>query len=101
MKSGRKAVWVALCLLVVSVVLLAVFLFVESRGKAGVLHAAWAPSVDGQTMAALLVDETGFAMDPEYLSKKTHVSWARNVLDLQKAGIRRTDAVVIQEVSCL
>jgi len=29
------------------------------------------------------------------------VSWARNVLDLQKAGIRRTDAVVIQEVSCL
>ncbi|WP_289606717.1 hypothetical protein [Amedibacillus dolichus] len=38
MKSGRKAVWVALCLLVVSVVLLAVFLFVESRGKAGVLH---------------------------------------------------------------
>jgi hypothetical protein len=37
-------------------------------------------------------------MDPEYLSKKTHVSWARNVLDLQKAGIRRTDAVVIQEV---
>mgnify|MGYP000470680453 CR=1 FL=1 len=27
--------------------------------------------------------------------------WARNVLDLQKAGIRRTDAVVIQEVSCL
>lgn len=58
MKSGRKAVWVALCLLVVSVVLLAVFLFVESRGKAGVLHAAWAPSVDGQTMAALLVDET-------------------------------------------
>lgn len=40
MKSGRKAVWVALCLLVVSVVLLAVFLFVESRGKAGVLHTA-------------------------------------------------------------
>jgi len=47
-----------LCLLVVSVVLLAVFLFVGDRGKAGVLHTAWAPSVDGQTMAALLVDET-------------------------------------------
>lgn len=47
-----------MCLLVVSVVLLAVFLFVESRGKAGALHTAWAPSVDGQTMAALLVDET-------------------------------------------
>ena len=65
MKSGRKAVWVALCLLVVSVVLLAVFLFVESRGKAGVLHTAWAPSVDGQTMAALLVDETDTASEDD------------------------------------
>lgn len=32
---------------------------------------------------------------------KTHLSWARNVLDLKKAGIRNTDAVVIQEVACL
>lgn len=47
------------------------------------------------------MSDCGLAMDPEYLSKKTHVSWGRNVLDLQKAGIRRTDAVVIQEVSCL
>lgn len=47
------------------------------------------------------MSDCAFAMDPEYLSKKTHVSWARNVLDLKKAGIRRTDAVVIQEVSCL
>lgn len=47
------------------------------------------------------MSDCGFALDPEYLSKKTHVNWARNVLDLQKAGIRRTDAVVIQEVSCL
>lgn len=47
------------------------------------------------------MSDCGFAMDPEYLSKKTHVSWARNVLDLQKAGIRNTNAVVIQEVSCL
>ena len=47
------------------------------------------------------MSDCGFALDPEYLSKKTHVSWSRNVLDLQKAGIRRTDAVVIQEVACL
>jgi hypothetical protein len=47
------------------------------------------------------MSDCGFALDPEYLSKKVHVSWGRNVLDLQKAGIRRTDAVVIQEVSCL
>lgn len=43
----------------------------------------------------------GFAMDPEYLTKKTHVSWSRNILDLKKAGIRNTDAVVIQEIGCL
>ena len=47
------------------------------------------------------MSDCGFALDPEYLSKRTHVSWSRNVLDLQKAGIRRTDAVVIQEVACL
>lgn len=47
------------------------------------------------------MSDCGFAMDPDYLSKKTHVSWARNVLDLKKAGVRNTDAVVIQEVSCL
>ena len=45
--------------------------------------------------------DCGFAMDPEYLAKKTHVSWTRNILDLKKAGVRNTDAVVIQEVSCL
>jgi len=47
------------------------------------------------------MSDYGFALDPEYLTKKTHVSWSRNVLDLKKAGIRRTDAVVIQEVACL
>lgn len=47
------------------------------------------------------MSDYGFAMDPEYLSKRTHISWARNVLDLKKAGIRATDAVVIQEVACL
>ncbi len=47
------------------------------------------------------MSDCGFALDPEYLTKKTHVSWSRNILDLQKAGVRRTDAVVIQEVACL
>lgn len=45
--------------------------------------------------------DCGFALDPEYLTKKTHVSWSRNILDLKKAGIRNTNAVVIQEVACL
>lgn len=53
-----------------------------------------------------LFDENGMAdaalaIDPEYLTKVTHIDWTRNVLDLKKAGIRNTDAVVIQEVSAL
>ena len=47
------------------------------------------------------MSDCGFALDPEYLSKKVHVSWGRNILDLRKAGVRNTDAVVIQEVACL
>jgi len=47
------------------------------------------------------MSDCGFAMDPEYLTKKVHLSWSRNILDLRKAGIRNTDAVVIQEVACL
>jgi len=47
------------------------------------------------------MSDCGFAMDPEYLNKKTFVSWTRSVLDLKKAGVRNTDAAVIQEVSCL
>ncbi len=47
------------------------------------------------------MSDCGLALDPEYLSKRTHINWARNILDLKAAGVRRTDAVVIQEVSCL
>ena len=47
------------------------------------------------------MSDCGFAMDPEYLTKKTHVSWSRNILDLKKAGVRNTNAVVIQEVACI
>lgn len=47
------------------------------------------------------MSDYAFMLDPEYLSKRIHVSWSRSVLDLKKAGIRNTDAVVLQEVSCL
>jgi hypothetical protein len=47
------------------------------------------------------MSDCGFAMDPEYLSKRVHSSWGRSVLDLKKAGVRNTEAVVIQEISCL
>ena len=47
------------------------------------------------------MSECAFALDPEFLTKRTHLSWSRNILDLKKAGVRNTDAVVIQEISCL
>lgn len=47
------------------------------------------------------MSDCGFVLDPEYLTKRTHLSWARNVLDLKSAGVRNTDAVVLQEVACL
>lgn len=47
------------------------------------------------------MSDCAFALDPEFLVKRVHLSWTRNVLDLKKAGIRNTDAIVIQEVACL
>lgn len=43
----------------------------------------------------------GLAIDPTYLTKKVHINWERNVLDLKSAGIRNTDATVLREVCCL
>ena len=47
------------------------------------------------------MSDCGLALDPEFLVKSTFLSWQRNILDLKAAGIRNTDAVVIQEISCL
>lgn len=47
------------------------------------------------------MSDCAFALDPEFLVKRVHLPWVRNVLDLKSAGIRNTDAVVIQEVACL
>lgn len=45
--------------------------------------------------------DCGLALDPEYLAKKKFISWTRTVLDLKKAGVRNTNAVVLQEASAL
>lgn len=47
------------------------------------------------------MSDCGFALDPDYLTKKVHLSWSRNLLDLKTAGVRNTNAVVIQEVACI
>lgn len=43
----------------------------------------------------------GMVIDPEYLTKYSHVPFRTEALDLKKSGVRNTDAIVITEVSCL
>lgn len=47
------------------------------------------------------MSDCAFALDPDYLTKRTFLNWSRNILDLKKAGVRNTNAVVLQEVSCI
>ncbi len=51
-------------------------------------------------------DECGHAydaliVDPEYLTKYTHIPFSTEKLDLRASGVRNTDAIVITEASCL
>lgn len=43
----------------------------------------------------------GLILDPAFLTKGTFIPFGRNVLNLKQAGIKNSDAVVLQEVSCL
>lgn len=45
--------------------------------------------------------EDAFVLDPEYLTKYSHVPFRTERLDLRSSGIRNTEAVVITEASCL
>lgn len=45
--------------------------------------------------------DCGFIFDPEYIQKWSHVPFASQTLDLKKAGIRNTDALVLTEASCM
>ena len=58
------------------------------------------------TMHHELLDLNGksacaLSIDPDYLTKYTHLGFTRNALSLKQAGIRNTEAVVLQEVSAL
>lgn len=46
-------------------------------------------------------DDCGVFLDVEFLNKATFIPFGRNVLDLKSAGIKNSNAVVLQEVSCL
>ena len=47
------------------------------------------------------MSDCGFVLDPDFLTKVTYIPFGRSVLDLKKAGIRNSNAVVLQEVSAL
>lgn len=47
------------------------------------------------------MEDEGLAIDPNYLTKKTFISFESNALNLKQAGIRNTNATVLQEVTCL
>lgn len=46
-------------------------------------------------------ENDGMIIDPEYITKYCHVPFRTDRLDLQGAGVRNTDAIVITEASCL
>lgn len=45
--------------------------------------------------------DCGLIIDPEYLQKWSHVPFGSQSLDLKKAGVRNTDALVLTEASCM
>lgn len=45
--------------------------------------------------------DDGMIIDPEYLTKYSHVPFTAERLDLKSSGQRNTDAVVLTEASCL
>lgn len=45
--------------------------------------------------------DDGFVLDPDRMTKYCHVPFHTETLDLRRAGLRNTDAVVITEASCL
>lgn len=47
------------------------------------------------------MSDQAFVLDPDFLTKMTFMSWSRNILDLKKAGIRNSNAVVLEEISCV
>lgn len=46
-------------------------------------------------------EDRGMVIDPEYLTKYTHIPFSAERLSLRQSGVRNTEAVVITEASCL
>ena len=70
--------------------------FSEIKSKFGKLYVLYSEVFDDCGM-----EDYGFIFDPEFIQKWSHVPFAAQSLDLKKAGIRNTDALVLTEASCL
>lgn len=70
--------------------------FSEMRSKFGSLYV-----VHSEVFDQCGHPDDGMIIDPEYLTKYTHVPFKVDHLDLKKAGMRNTDALVATEASCL
>lgn len=70
--------------------------FNELTSKFGKLYVLHSEVFDDCGMS-----DCGFIFDPEYIQKWSHVPFATQTLDLKKAGIRNTDAMVLTEASCM
>lgn len=70
--------------------------FTEIHSKFGTLYVMLSEVFDQCGMPA-----NGMVIDPEYITKYSHVPFRTERLDLRAAGLRNTDAIVITEASCL
>lgn len=70
--------------------------FTEIHSKFGTLYVLLSETFDQCGMA-----DCGMIIDPEYITKYSHVPFRTERLNLRKAGVRNTDAIVITEASCL
>ena len=70
--------------------------FTEIHSKFGTLYVVLSEVFDQCGMP-----DAGMVIDPEYITKYSHVPFRTERLDLRSAGVRNTDAIVITEASCV
>ncbi len=70
--------------------------FSELRSKFGSLYV-----IHSEVFDQCGHEYDGLVLDPQYLTKYTHVPFKVEHLDLKKSGVRNTDALVATESSCL
>ena len=70
--------------------------FTELRSKFGTLYVVLNEVFDQCDHA-----NDGLIIDPQYLTKYSHIPFKVEHLDLKSSGVRNTDALVATEASCL